>query len=338
MSEISSQPSIHLVTGYLGSGKTQFLSCLLERPLLREHTAVIVNDFGAVMFDGIKLASGIGKNNAVEIVDVPGGCLCCSAIEDFQLALQQVIERGARRIFIEATGLADAEQVQRDLAFMRFPIDSTLCIVDALNIHRFQKLFHIVNAQIQAADVLLISKRDLVKNADSIGLLEDELHRLNPRAAIHVLNKGHADSTFLLQLFAPANRFVADVHPHLQEHLLHDGITAFRILLPAKVDFAALEKVLKHLPLGLIRVKGLLHIDDSPTPILLNYIAGAWNYQPLERAADVPNELFAIGQNILLQDLQSRFDALGAQIEGGTVRSIGFIDHEHHHDKNDHTL
>ncbi|MCU0427517.1 MAG: GTP-binding protein [Candidatus Kapabacteria bacterium] len=330
MPEISSQPSIHLVTGYLGSGKTQFLSRLLERPLLQERVAVIVNDFGTVMFDGLKLTSAVRGDNTVEILDVPGGCLCCSAIDDFQRALHDVIGRGARRIFIEATGLADAEQVQRDLAFMRFPIDSTLCIVDALNLRRFQKLFHIVNAQIKAADVLLISKSDLVKKPDSTQLLEDELRILNPRAMVHRLDKGRADAPLLLQLFAPAERFIPDIHPHIQEHLLHDGVTAFRIVLPESVDFPMLERMLADIPIGLVRIKGLLRFDNSPKPILLNFIAGAWNYQPLDEGTSAPNELFAIGQNVVIDDVQSRFQALGARVEGGTVRSLGLIDHEHH--------
>jgi hypothetical protein len=64
---------IHLITGYLGSGKTQFLSCLLERKLLSEKIAVIVNNFGAVMFDGIKLQAASGADG-IETIDVPGGC------------------------------------------------------------------------------------------------------------------------------------------------------------------------------------------------------------------------------------------------------------------------
>ena len=98
-------------------------------------------------------------------------------------AFEQMQTPGTETLF-GAECLADAAQVQRDLAFMRFPIDSTLCVVDALNLRRFQTLFHIVNAQIQAADFLLISKTDLVKKPDATSNLERDLRTLNPRAVI----------------------------------------------------------------------------------------------------------------------------------------------------------
>ncbi len=322
---------IHLVTGYLGSGKTQFLSALLERKLFREKIAVIVNDFGAVMFDGLRLQAASGAEG-LEILDVPGGCLCCSAIEDFREALQNVLSRGVERVFIEATGLADAAQVQRDLAFMRFPIDSTLCIVDVRNIHRFQKLFHIVNAQIAAADVLLFSKTDLATEERFL-TVQSDVERINPRAKKLVLEKGRLPADALLQLFAPRHRFVSDAQTAHQEHLLQENITAFRIFLAENVDFTLFEQVLKRLPNDLFRLKGVLRFDDSSKVLLCNYIAGAWNYQPLEES-HATSELFAIGQNLDANALHEVFALLGARIESGTVRSFGLVEpheHAHHH-------
>jgi G3E family GTPase len=320
---------IHLITGYLGSGKTQFLSRLLERKLLREKIAVIVNDFGAVMFDGIKLQATSGADG-IEILDVPGGCLCCSAIEDFREALQSVISRGAERVFIEATGLADAEQVQRDLAFMRFPVDSTLCVVDTLNIHRFRTLFHIVDAQIKAADFLLLSKIDLAK-PERVSALHAELDRINPRAVRTTLDNGRIATDMLLQAFAPRDRFTPEVTAHShQEHLLQEHVTAFQLHLSRTVRFDAFEQALKRLPEGIVRLKGLVRLDDSPTVLLVNYVAEAWNYAPLD--GDQPTtELFAIGQNVSIDEMQSAFEGLDARIEAGTVRSFGLVDNEHHH-------
>jgi G3E family GTPase len=323
---------IHLITGYLGSGKTQFLSALLERKLLHEKIAVIVNDFGAVMFDGLRLQSLSGSEN-LEILDVPGGCLCCSAIEDFREAIQSVIARGVERIFIEATGLADAAQVQRDLAFMGLPIDSTLCVVDALNIHRFRTLFHIVDAQIQTADVVLISKTDLAKS-ERVNALHTELDRINPRALRITLDKGRIEPHKLVQLFAPQHRFVADVaeyhQQHLFEHLAPENVTAFQITLPRNIDFVHFEQALQRLPSGIVRMKGVLRFDESPKVVLLNLVAGAWNYQPLNSNEETCR-LFAIGQNVNIDEVQAVFVLLNARIEAGTVRSLGFMEDHHHH-------
>jgi G3E family GTPase len=324
---------IHLVTGYLGSGKTQFLSRLLERKMFRERIAVIVNDFGAVMFDGIRLKSVQGMEG-LEILDVPGGCLCCSAIEDFREALQSVISRGAQRIFIEATGLADAEQVQRDLAFMRFPIDSTFCVVDALNLHRFRTLFQIVDAQIAAADILLVSKTDLA-SPDRISTTHQHLDRINPRAVRVVLDNGRIDAEMSVQLFAPQDRFVPHAAQHAQEHLLQENVTAFQIHLPNAVDFATFEYAMTRLPVGIVRMKGVVRFQDAPNnSILLNVVAGARSYMPLEKNLQQQSELFAIGQNVSSEEVLAAFAGMDVRIEAGTVRSVGFMEvhhSEHHH-------
>jgi G3E family GTPase len=357
-------PSIHLITGYLGSGKTQFLSRLLEGGLLSGRVAVIVNDFGAVVFDGVRLA---GKGTNVEIIDVPGGCLCCSAIEDFQTALAAVIGRGANYVFIEATGLADAAQVQRDLAYMRFPVDSTLCVVDVVNLRRFRTLFHIVDAQIAAADFLLLSKTDLVPAenlaehvAERIASIEAELRRVNARARIVHLANGRAEAEFLTQAFAPNYHFVSRAAEYGQGHLLRDKVTAFRIVMPLHVDFATFEQAMAnlrdHVP-HLVRFKGFIQFADaycdahsnSPHTVMVNYVAGAWNYQIVvantgevekiekihtEETKGIPNvigEFFAIGQDITIGELRACFNDCAAEVEEGTVNSYGLLEPQHTH-------
>ncbi|MCS6807613.1 MAG: GTP-binding protein [Bacteroidota bacterium] len=315
---------IHLVTGYLGSGKTQFLCRLLERPLLGKRIAVIVNDFGMVTFDGVLLSHHLGRDGGVQIVEVPGGCLCCSALDTFQAALQQVLEQGAQRIFIEATGLAHAEQVRNDLALLGFPLESTFCIVDAVNLWRFQTLFHVVNAQIRAADILCISKADMIKPFHKpICAVEQELRRINSRAVVQVLDRGAIPMSCFVQIFAPMRHFVADARNAHQEYLLRDGITAFRLRLPANVDDALLEEGLARLPTSLVRLKGIVQRASSAVPVLLNYIAGAWEYVPMHDAWDMPHELFAIGQNVRDDEIRDALPTLDVYIEPGTVRALG---------------
>lgn len=311
--------------------------------MFREKIAVIVNDFGAVMFDGIRLKSVAGMEG-LEILDVPGGCLCCSAIEDFREALQSVISRGVQRVFIEATGLADAAQVQRDLAFMRFPIDSTFCVVDALNLHRFRTLFQIVDVQIAAADVLLISKTDLA-SPERISALYQHLDRINPRAVRVVLDNGRIETETSVQLFASQDRFIPHAAHHAQEHLLQENVTAFQIHLPHTVDFTVLEQAITRLPANMVRMKGVLRFSDSPkNVVLLNVVGGARNYLPLkntryeqtseEQIAHKQSELFAIGQNVSSEEVLAAFAGLDVRIEAGTVRSVGFVEEhhsEHHH-------
>jgi G3E family GTPase len=92
---------VHIVAGFLGTGKTTALRSQLEARR-GEHVAVIVNDFGEARFDEFLLAS----DEPFRILNIPGGCVCCTAPEGFVAALGAVLERRPDRIFIEPTGLA----------------------------------------------------------------------------------------------------------------------------------------------------------------------------------------------------------------------------------------
>jgi G3E family GTPase len=354
------QPALHLITGYLGSGKTTFLRRLLERQILNEPTAVIVNDFGDMVYDGLLLRSAANAHindqttdGHVTILDVPGGCLCCSAIDDFKLALTDVLERGCTRVFVEATGLADAEQVRADLAYMGFPVESMLCVVDALNYERLAALFPTVEHQVEAADILLLAKTDLAQKPE-IERVHGLLRSVNARAALVHLKHGAVPSDFLVTAFAPAERFTEHTSPHShQEHLLRDGITAFRVCwssanTPCSLD--DVEAVLHGLPPSVIRVKGTVRptkdedrtvkdegkSEDACGVWLVNYICGRLEFVEFvetatEAQAQQPSvELFIIGRNLDAMLMQSHFPT--AQIAAGTLRGRGLVEaHAHSH-------
>jgi G3E family GTPase len=282
--------TVHLLTGALGSGKTTFLRHLLERHLFGEPVAVIVNDFGDVVYDALVLrqAQHVGQSSPM-IIDVPGGCLCCSAVDDFKEALSSIVSRGYKRIFIEATGLADAEQVRSDVAFMGFPVESTLCVVDMLNYAYVRRIMSVVDAQIAAANILLFSKTDSASE-EQLRANHRLVRALNPHAAIVYLRQGKAPTDFLITAFAPTEHFIAEHHTH-QQHLLHDEVTAFRVSFGASlgvsgmldmssralhhttsaitntafctgIEYQTLEQALNRLPDTVLRAKGIVWLRD----------------------------------------------------------------------------
>jgi G3E family GTPase len=355
----ASHPSLHLITGYLGSGKTTFLCRLLEKQVLHESIAIIVNDFGDMVYDALLLRSAANANSnantfahapskPMTILDVPGGCLCCSAIDDFKDALNQVLRQGYTRVFIEATGLADAEQVRADLAYMGFPVESTLCVVDALNYERLAALFPTVEHQAEAADVLLVAKTDLASKSD-VERVHGLLRAVNSRAAMVYMKQGFVPSDFLVTAFAPAERFATTHEPHShQEHLLRDGITAFRVCwsveeAPCSLD--DVEAALQALPPSVLRVKGTLQLckDEGRSmrdeavceQWLVNYICGRLEFvevvAEIETQAQKPfMELFVIGRNLDESSVKAWFPT--AEIQAGTLRGRGLVEaHTHEH-------
>src|SRR4029077_20440990 len=101
-----------LLTGFLGSGKTTLLRRALVSPELAD-TAVIINEIGEIAIDHYLL-------DFVEdgVIELPGGCLCCTIREDLARTLRRLLDRRDageirrfRRIVIETTGLADPAPV-----------------------------------------------------------------------------------------------------------------------------------------------------------------------------------------------------------------------------------
>src|SRR5215472_3619401 len=97
-----------LLTGFLGSGKTTLLRRALTSPQLAD-TAVIINEIGEIAIDHhlVDFVEG-------DMLELPGGCLCCAVREDLARTLRSLVERRDageirrfRRIVIETTGLAD---------------------------------------------------------------------------------------------------------------------------------------------------------------------------------------------------------------------------------------
>ena len=63
---------LHVVTGFLGAGKTTLINRLLGAPELAD-TLVIVNEFGEIGLDHL-----LFENVAGDVVLMASGCLCCN--------------------------------------------------------------------------------------------------------------------------------------------------------------------------------------------------------------------------------------------------------------------
>ncbi len=226
---------VTILTGFLGAGKTT----LLKRILTEYHgkrIAVIENEFGPESIDNELLV----QDQDEEIIELSNGCVCCTVRGDLMRTLIDLRKRHEsgelkfERVIIETTGMANPGPVCQtffmddDIAEY-YRLDAVVTIVDAK--HGMDTLDEQEEAQKQVgfADRILISKKDLVTDAEYAALRRRIVH-MNPRAAIEAVNFGDTDlkkiidiSGFNLNTILDIDPlFLADDHPDAAHDHDHD--------------------------------------------------------------------------------------------------------------------
>ncbi|MCC2637105.1 MAG: cobalamin synthesis protein [Moraxellaceae bacterium] len=182
---------LNLITGFLGAGKTTAIRHLLAHRRDGERWAVLVNEFGQVGIDQAVLGG-----EGIAIKEVPGGCLCCANQLPLQVALSQLLTRARPdRVLIEPTGLGHPARVLETLreAHWRDALDvrATLTLVDARELADARVLAHeTFNAQVEAADVLVFSKDDVLADADRTRARDFAAGLLPPKAHVFFMASG----------------------------------------------------------------------------------------------------------------------------------------------------
>lgn len=116
-------PQIHIVSGFLGSGKTSFLKNLLYHSERPSGVALIENEFGKVALDKAVLeqdASQLESEKAFSMYEIAKGCVCCSVQEDLENTLYLLLQTQVyQHIFIEPTGVALPSEIKKHILNFR---------------------------------------------------------------------------------------------------------------------------------------------------------------------------------------------------------------------------
>ena len=261
---------VTILTGFLGSGKTT----LLNRILQEDHghrIAVIENEFGEVGVD-----NEIIEKSDEQIVEMNNGCICCTVRGDLIRILGDLKERRDQgslnfdRVVIETTGMADPGPVAQTFFTDEeiggyYLLDSILTLVDAKHADKQLDEFHEAQEQVGFADKVLMSKTDLVSEADVERLVE-RIKRMNPRAPIQPVHFGNAPLEEVLDLRGFNLNAILEIDPEFLTsiaHEHHDEVESFVYRSEKPFNGDKLEQFLS----GMIQVYG---------PDLLRYKGVLW--------------------------------------------------------------
>lgn len=162
------------IGGYLGAGKTTVINEVLrsaDRPV-----AVIVNDVGAVNID-----ARLVKRRHGDTIELTDGCICCTSIEGMGAAFDQIRARPdpPDHVLVELSGVADPRRMLPWGRSAGFVLDGLVVVVAADQLVGDDLPPWIqaqVTAQIEAADLIVLTKTDVVSSAVRETALETLAH------------------------------------------------------------------------------------------------------------------------------------------------------------------
>jgi cobalamin biosynthesis protein CobW len=290
-----------VLTGFLGSGKTTLLNRLLaERPAELGRIAIIVNELGAVGVDGDLLPRGMARQ-----VELPGGCICCVLNEQLDRTVLELLDGtpDLAMLIIETTGVAEPLPIcwtfEVEPLVTRVRAAAVVTVVDALEHPRNRRLVPAVDLQVEYADVLIASKRDLLPEGRIPEALERSLRELNPHAPLV------AGPAALWQVLLDPPMGPGRPRPGEAPHAHAEGgppLQSLAVELPDTLDFEELSEQLEALPASYVRIKGIARVVDrttgsaEPHTVAFHRVGARVSSEPL--ATDAAPRMVALGTGL----------------------------------------
>ncbi|MEB3234265.1 MAG: cobalamin biosynthesis protein CobW [Cyanobacteriota bacterium] len=293
---------VTVVTGFLGAGKTTVLRHLLLNS--GQRLAVLVNEFGEVGIDGDLLRScGFCPDEELDgrLVELANGCLCCTVQDDFLPTMERLLERSHQLdgIVVETSGLALPEPLVAAFGWpsvrTRTRVHGVVAVVDgqalaaghvvadakALEAQRaadpsldhLDAIEDLFEDQLQAADLVLISRADVLNAADLAVVTASLQQRTRSGTPLLPVAQGALDPELLLGTSLLQRPDPDSQHDHHHEHAhgqdhehhhehdhAHVAIESCALELQGQWQQADLEAALQQLLEAqiLVRLKGWL--------------------------------------------------------------------------------
>ncbi|HHV39592.1 MAG TPA: GTP-binding protein [Tepidimicrobium sp.] len=194
---MANRVKLYLLTGFLGSGKTTFLTNVLE-DLSENKVAVIMNEFGKVGIDG-----NIIQREGMELVEINRGSIFCSCLElSFVSALIEMADRDMEYVFVESSGLADPANIGEFLDAVMvakgdvYDYSGAICIVDGVNFLGQVDDIETVERQLKFSHLVVISKVDLI-DVEKLKDVRTKIREINSKVEIVESINGKIDYNFL---------------------------------------------------------------------------------------------------------------------------------------------
>ena len=295
----STGPSVTVLTGFLGAGKTTLVNHILSTDHGR-RIAVIVNEMGEIGIDGDLIVS-----SDEEVIEMANGCVCCtlSVRNDLTATIRKLLARPEPPdyVVIETSGVADPVPVTQalfvDELSDRIAVDGIVTMVDAKHVDAHLDAFgpdrrdsRVVD-QILCADRIVLNKTDLV-GPDALRRTEARIGEFNSTAPVIRSSYSRVDPDEILGIEAFGGSAASADGGFFEDTYVPSsdpGIEAISIEVGGELDEAMLRGWLENLTgarsADIYRMKGILAVAGHPRQTILQgvhrlfeiYPGGRWS-------------------------------------------------------------
>ena len=269
---------VTVVTGFLGAGKTTLVNRWLA-DVPHGDVAVVVNEHGDVGIDGAILAARVRT-----LVEITGGCVCCSTQAELVRALEELASSPAppKRILVETSGAASPAGVLRAISVGgarsgSHVLDGVVTVVDATRVDALAA-HDLAIEQVGYADVVVLSRADIC-DLEGRARARDLVAAHNGAAFTVTAARGEIEDPSLATLEALLDRRRADfaptrAAPAAQARHVYESVS---LVLDGEVDgerFADfMESELARFAGRLFRTKGILAVEGVPERMIVQGVA-----------------------------------------------------------------
>lgn len=265
---------VTVLGGYLGAGKTTIINRLLSQSGGTDpvRIAVLVNDFGTINLDAALISS-----RSDSVIELSNGCICCSLADGFAATLDQINQRALanpsaapQQLVIETSGVALPGAVAQYAHMPGFELVSIIVLADSEQLSKQltdRYVGETVRAQLGAADLILLSKTDLITAAETEAA--NVLIRSASQATVIPTSQPTDQHVDLMVLFfgegtarPPAPTVTSrPLPPDTPEVNL--AVDLAEVSLAQPVERQQLERWLQTAPAAVARVKGVIQSDEG---------------------------------------------------------------------------
>lgn len=262
------KPSLLIVSGFLGSGKTSFINEYIEaQNRLGQFVAVIQNEIGV---------KGLDKHLMVDdfaVVTLDDGCVCCSISGNVEGAISKICKKfHPEYIILECSGVANPMNLLNEQDTLHHLVDiiGVVTIVDVVSLSKLLNKSNLAISQVYAADVVLLNHASEVSEG-FLKSVRDEISLINPNSSMISCDYGRVHPNELI--FNSGSIKIPIASNHNDDGLKVVNITPYNDISPER--FRAL---IGQVGGGMVRCKGYIGWEHE-------YIvqATATHFETLER-------------------------------------------------------